>query len=202
MNTKESILLEALKLFSRNGYEGVSVRDIAKQLGITQAALYKHYKNKHDIFDSIVNHMNEDYEKRVNMYGMPQGSSSSMAEEYKNFSLDIIKKISMAQFKYWTQDEYGSCFRKMLTLEQFRNPHMADLYQQNFGSGVISYMSSLFNEMMKIGAFRKGDARLAALDFYSPIFMMSILYDEADNKDELIELLEAHVEQFTLKYKF
>lgn len=43
MNTKEAILLEALKQFSQRGYEAVSMRDIAKQLGITQGALYKHY---------------------------------------------------------------------------------------------------------------------------------------------------------------
>ena len=45
-NTKELILLEALKLFADKGYEGVSVRDIAAEVGIRQSSLYKHFDRK------------------------------------------------------------------------------------------------------------------------------------------------------------
>ena len=54
IDTKEKILMTSLHLFARDGYEAVSVSMIAKELGITKGALYKHYKNKRDIFDSIV----------------------------------------------------------------------------------------------------------------------------------------------------
>lgn len=57
--TKENILLTALELFSRSGYEAVSVSDIAGRLGMTKSALYKHYKNKRDIFDSITARMEQ-----------------------------------------------------------------------------------------------------------------------------------------------
>lgn len=43
-NTKEKILEEALKLFAQSGYMGTSMNDIASKLGVTKAALYKHYK--------------------------------------------------------------------------------------------------------------------------------------------------------------
>jgi len=52
-NTKEKILVAALQLFSVNGYEAVSVSQIAGELGMTKGALYKHYKNKRDIFNCI-----------------------------------------------------------------------------------------------------------------------------------------------------
>ena len=42
-NTKERILEVALESFAQSGYLGTSMNDIAKQLGITKAALYKHY---------------------------------------------------------------------------------------------------------------------------------------------------------------
>lgn len=53
-NTKERILDEALKLFAQSGYMGTSMNDIADRLGVTKAALYKHYKSKQEILDSIV----------------------------------------------------------------------------------------------------------------------------------------------------
>lgn len=55
--TKEKILRTALRLFAQYGYEAVSVSAIAGELGITKGALYRHYKNKRDIFDSIVERM-------------------------------------------------------------------------------------------------------------------------------------------------
>ena len=54
MKTKEKILKEALFLFSDRGFHAVSVRDIAKAVGIKESSLYNHFKNKQDIFDSIV----------------------------------------------------------------------------------------------------------------------------------------------------
>ena len=56
-DTKEKILMTALRLFARDGYEAVSVRTIAEELGMTKGALYRHYKNKRDIFNSIVERM-------------------------------------------------------------------------------------------------------------------------------------------------
>ena len=47
--TKEDILIVALHLFARDGYEAVSVSQIAGELGMTKGALYRHYKSKRDI---------------------------------------------------------------------------------------------------------------------------------------------------------
>ncbi|MFR4009307.1 MAG: TetR/AcrR family transcriptional regulator [Christensenellales bacterium] len=56
-DTKENILQVALGLFARDGYEAVSVSEIAGALGITKGALYRHYAGKRDIFDSILARM-------------------------------------------------------------------------------------------------------------------------------------------------
>lgn len=64
-NTKEKILESALELFSVAGYDAVSVSDISGKVGITKGALYKHYENKRDIFDSIVKKMTETDKKRA-----------------------------------------------------------------------------------------------------------------------------------------
>lgn len=71
-NTKEKILEEALKLFAQSGYMGTSMNDIASKLGVTKAALYKHYKSKQEILDSIIEKMNELDIERVKLYEMPE----------------------------------------------------------------------------------------------------------------------------------
>ena len=71
-NTKERILEEALKLFSQSGYMGTSMNDIAAELGVTKAALYKHYKSKQEILESIVERMNQMDAERAKKYEMPE----------------------------------------------------------------------------------------------------------------------------------
>ena len=44
----------ALELFTENGYEATSLREIAERLGVTKAALYYHFKTKDEIIDSLV----------------------------------------------------------------------------------------------------------------------------------------------------
>ena len=58
-NRKEEILIVALHLFARDGYEAVSVSQIAGELDMTKGALYRHYKSKRDIFDCIVHRMEQ-----------------------------------------------------------------------------------------------------------------------------------------------
>jgi len=48
-STRERILQVALELFTEQGYDKTSIRDIAEQLGVTKAALYYHFKSKADI---------------------------------------------------------------------------------------------------------------------------------------------------------
>ena len=70
-DTKEKILTASHKLFSKRGYEAVSVSEIAGELGITKGELYRHYKNKRDIFDSIVKRMFELDKENSQQHDMP-----------------------------------------------------------------------------------------------------------------------------------
>ncbi|HAS37377.1 MAG TPA: TetR/AcrR family transcriptional regulator, partial [Ruminococcaceae bacterium] len=53
-DTKQKILDKALELFSLNGYNAVSVGEIAKAVGIKAPSLYNHFPSKRAIFDAIV----------------------------------------------------------------------------------------------------------------------------------------------------
>ena len=193
--TKEKILLTSLKLFAQDGYEAVSTSKISGELGMAKSALYKHYKNKRDIFDSIINRMDElDYE-RAREYNMPDGNMDEIIKEYRNISTDKIRIYTEAQFKHWTEEEFSSLFRRMLTLEQYRNQEMSDLYQKYLVSGPIDYMTYLFAGITG----KKEEAKQLAIEFYGPIFLMYSLYDNKREGDDLTEMLKKHVERFSKK---
>jgi AcrR family transcriptional regulator len=53
-NTKDFIIEESYKLFLNHSYEAVSISDISKAIGFTKGALYHHFKNKEELFKSVV----------------------------------------------------------------------------------------------------------------------------------------------------
>ena len=137
-NRKEEILIVALHLFARDGYEAVSVSQIAGELDMTKGALYRHYKSKRDIFDCIVQRMEQQDGEQATEYDMPQEDKEKTPEKYETVSLDDFVEYSKSMFEYWTEDDFASSFRKMLTIEQFRSEEMQNLYQQYLVAGPAS----------------------------------------------------------------
>ena len=194
-NTKEKILEEALKLFAQSGYMGTSMNEIAAKLGVTKAALYKHYASKQEILDSIVERMNQMDMERAEAYEMPEGDMEKVIAGYKSTALDKIREFTKVQFLHWTEEEFSSCFRKMLTLEQYRDPQMAKLYQNYLADGPLSYIETVFSGMLA----DTEKARQMALDFYGPIFLLYSIYDGTGDKGQIMELLEQHIDHFSQK---
>ena len=175
-NRKEEILIVALHLFARDGYEAVSVSQIAGELDMTKGALYRHYKSKRDIFDSIVKRMEQQDGEQASDYDMPEDEKESMPEEYKDVSLDDFVEYSKSMFEYWTEDDFASSFRKMLTIEQFRSEGMQKLYQQYLVSGPAGYVKDLFKNM------KIKDLEENAVKFYANMFFYYSVYDGAADK--------------------
>lgn len=56
---REAIIEAATEAFYRHGYGGASLRDIARQAGITQATVYYHFKNKEEILLTIISEFSD-----------------------------------------------------------------------------------------------------------------------------------------------
>lgn len=195
-DTKERILMTALHLFARDGYEAVSVSTIAGALNITKGALYRHYKNKRDIFDSIVERMFEMDAKRAEECQVPTETFELQPETYGSTSAESIEKFTIEQFHFWTEDDFASHFRKMLTLEQYRNEEMAELYSNCIVTGPVAYMEDLFRELMKKGVLRDEDPKQLAALYYAPLFLLINMYDQTGEKEQYTEILRRHIRDF------
>lgn len=198
-NTKEKILMTALRLFAQDGYEAVSVSAIAGMLGMTKGALYRHYKNKREIFESIVDRMVQIDVECAKKHEVPEVTFDQSPSAYRNATMNKIKSFTISQFQFWTENEFGRDFRKMVTLEQYRNPEIADWYQKVFANGPVSYMEDLFREMMAQGVLKNSNPRLLALDFYAPFYLLISMSDAPSDGEKTIDLLTAHIENFIRK---
>ncbi|WP_455718926.1 TetR/AcrR family transcriptional regulator [Anaerosporobacter sp.] len=202
LSTKDKILLMSLELFSRGGYEGVSMRDIANAVNIKGSSIYKHYKSKQDIFDSIVNYMELRYNEAMELIQLPQGEASSVADSYMNITSDKLFEIVYKIFLYYLKDPYTSKFRRILIMEQYRNPVIRDTFKKIYFDNALVFQEELFTVLIERGMFRKVDAKVMALQFYAPIYLLICQYDSFDGgEEEAKEVIRKHVYQFAEMYE-
>ena len=202
-NTKEKILVAALRLFAVNGYEAVSVSQIAGELGITKSALYKHYKNKRDIFNCIFEYVCQLDVERSQKNGVPEKDYSEMPEAFSNVSAESLGDYMKAQFRYWSEDEIACNFRRMLTLEQYKAPEMSTLYQKVLVSGPMDYIENLFREISKKQKKQLPSPHVLAFEFYSPFYLLLSMSDGAncrEKKEEMAQSYIHYIDDFFQKY--
>lgn len=201
MDTKKKIIEVSLALFAQKGFDGVSVREIAKEVGVRESALYKHYKNKEDILDKIIEEMISSIRNGYELRHVPETLTEGVAEGYRNISEEQLCEMSWSIFKMFTEEPKLSNFRRLLMREQFHNKTFAKYYDKFFIEGVIESQAKTFLQLVDSGLFRKADERIIALHFYGPIMLLFQQYDcEPEKKDEIKEMLFKHVRAFGENY--
>ena len=304
---KEKILRTALRLFAQEGYEAVSISRIAGALGLSKGALYRHYRDKRDVLDSIVREMERRDAEGAQEYALPgaeeteamaarrteengaqetraegqaAGNTSGAREEEPSGGMGASAVLSGglpggaefaaardgepsggagfsgareeepsgsagfsgaqeeepsggAEFsgareeepsggegfsgaqrealtngtespavtprqlteyarrmvRYWTRDEFAADFRRMLTLEQYRDPEMARMLRQYLTIGPMEY-TALLLENMGVSHARERAAALCG-----GMYMLICAGDGAEDVSECIALADAHLER-------
>ena len=189
-DTREHILLVSLRLFAKDGYEAVSVSQIAGELGLTKGALYRHYANKQAIFESILQKMEQLDAERAQAFELPEGPAEEMPQSYEIATPQALCAFSKAQFRYWAEDEFAAPFRQMLTIEQYRNEQMAALYQQYLAGGPLGYVRDL------LAAMGFEHAEQEAVACYAPLLAMLAVYDGAAEKQTVLQAVDAFYDKW------
>ena len=290
---KEKILRTALRLFAQEGYEAVSISRIAGALGLSKGALYRHYRDKRDVLDSIVREMERRDAEGAQEYalpgaeeteamaarrteengaqetraegqaagntsgaqdgepsegmgasavlsgGLPGGAEFAAArdgepsggEEFSGAQEEEpsggaefsgareeepsggaefpgardgepsggaespavtprqLTEYARRMVRYWTRDEFAADFRRMLTLEQYRDPEMARMLRQYLTIGPMEY-TALLLENMGVSHARERAAALCG-----GMYMLICAGDGAEDASECIALADAHLER-------
>lgn len=202
MDTKKKILDVALTLFSEKGYGNVYVGQIAEGVGIKAPSLYKHYKSKKDIFEAILEEMRNRYNKEASRLNMTGNDFLIDSKLYNNISEDELVKMGIGLFSFFLHDEYECKFRKMLTIEQFSNEELAELFSNQYFNEPIKYQTGLLQLLIMQGCMKNEDASVMTLQFFAPIYLLMTVCDREPQREvEALQILEKHIRQFNRMYK-
>ncbi|MFK3960250.1 TetR/AcrR family transcriptional regulator [Guptibacillus hwajinpoensis] len=166
-STQDRIKEVALILFARNGFEGTSLSDIAKGVGIKKPSLYAHYKSKEDLFLGVIHKVSVDY----NAFFVKTAERLSYQLPEKQL-YDLLRENT----EYLRNDEMGLIFKRMMLFppESLRK-EIAQMFEktENVMERVIK---SILEQMLPNEEWeRVFDAYLCLLDgmfeqifYYSP----------------------------------
>ena len=202
--TKDEIMMVALRLFSQRGFEAVSTSMIADRLGITKGALYRHFGNKQEIFDSLIARMVELDAKQAEANKVPAGTFEQDAASYKTTAFVDLCAFVNEQFVFWTENEFALCFRRMLMLEQYKCEKMNKLYRDVLTGGPVQYTEHLLEEMISGGALneeaKQFGARKLAIVLLAPLMLMLQLFDAGEDNEKLKRNLNEVTTDFSKRW--
>ena len=192
MPTKERILYAALNLFAEKGYDGVGVDLIAENAGLKGPSLYRHYKGKEDIFNSLIDLVASHYEEGFGLKNKPEELPESMDELIEN---------AMEKIKFTMHDDIVRKTRRILAMEQFRNERIAELTSRYHLENLQEMYTGIFMGFMEKGILKKDDPELIALEFVSPVSLLIHMYDrQPEREEEVLNKIRKHFEHFAKVY--
>ena len=196
-DTKARILESALELFAEKGYSGTSMRDIAKRLGITKAALYKHYASKQEIFEAVMQDTAQRYERFADQIDIHMHNAPQDFPVFTEISADALVEKVRQIFSYSLHDEANRLFRRMMTIEQFRSPELSRLYTQRYVERIVDYHAAIFRSLIASGEIRDEDPDTLAMMYVAPVITLIGICDrEPEMEEKSLEKLESHVRLF------
>ena len=191
-DTKERILVAALEMFSQNGYAGTNIRELTASLGLVKSSMYKHFRSKEEIWNTLLDELIAYYEARF-------GSSEHLPPVPG--SLEEMVTMTMRMANFTVHDEKVVKSRKLLSIEQFRDERARDLATKYFLTGLRDMFTPIFAGMMDKGLIHKDDPAMLAFAYTAPISALIHLCDrEPEKADEAMAQIEAFSRHFITTY--
>lgn len=159
-DTKEKILEAALEQFSQKGYDGTNIRELTASLGLVKSSMYKYFKSKEDIWNTLLDEMIAYYNRRF-------GSAENLPPVPD--SLDGLVEMTMRMVDFTVHDERVVMTRKLLSIEQYRDDRARQLATKHFLTGLTEIFTYIFDRMMNKGLLRRDDPEMLAFAYTAPI---------------------------------
>ena len=196
-DTKQKILEKALELFSAQGYDSVSVGEIAKAVGIKAPSLYNHFPSKQAIFDAIVESTAAQYEADTDQISIHVQNAAQDIPVFTEINADALFEKVRQIFEYSLHNDAISRFRRMMTIEQFRSPELAALYSKRYVERVLAYHAGIFRALIAAGEIKSQDPDALAMLYVSPVLTLIGICDrQPERESECLEKLQNHVRLF------
>jgi len=185
-NTRERLLEAGLKIFSEKGFLGATTKEIAKEAGVAEVTLFRHFRSKENLFAETINRYSF-LPKLKEILPLikgdpPETALKKIAREFLNV-LESKKKLI-----------------RIMHTDFHRYPDYIKKIHESIIENIIDLLSGYFNELTERGFFRRINTQLAARAFLGMFFSYFYAKEIKEllnlRKNDLEEIIEGYVDIF------
>lgn len=107
LDTKNRIVESAIHLFALKGFDGASIREIAKLASVNVASMNYHFKSKENLRQEILDHICNDFKNKISSISEVATSAEFAVKLYETLTEDSAKCLN--QFKLILEAETHPC---------------------------------------------------------------------------------------------
>ena len=191
-NTKERIFETAVELFSKQGYHGTSIRDLAKTVGIKESSLYNHYSGKSSILDAILDYQMSGFKTAIAYLEKMEESSASITDPVELWLAGMMEFVRILP-------PLTEPISRILINEMFLDEQCRRFVLNSMFTAQKNLTEQLLSDMHARGMIKDCDIRKIAVQY---VYMLQgleienkLLIMEGHNPEEIQQNL---IEQITL----
>ena len=149
MNTKEKIFDVSLDLFSKKGYDSVSLREIADEVGIRKSSIYSHYSSKEAILMDIFEYLSNlfEYDELLNNHELDLSADNEILLE----NPELFYHMGSEAIKTMFSEERNLKIWKLIFIQMNHNEQIRLFFQNEilvkpliFWEGFFTILKDLF----------------------------------------------------------
>jgi AcrR family transcriptional regulator len=179
--TKRAIFESAIKVFSKSGYNGATVDDIAANAGVAKGTLYYHFKSKEEIFRFIITEGVEVIKEELENVMNRDEDAFSKLKNLCRVQLNLV----------YENKDFFKVIMSQIWGQELRQSELRDILDK-----YIQAIEEYVKEAIEAGVIKKGEPKFMAYTFFGLLCSAGIyelLNSEESNIDEVIDNLVMYI---------
>jgi AcrR family transcriptional regulator len=197
--TRESILVEAGRLFAETGYDGTSLNDIAAGVGIRRPSLLHHFASKDDLYAEVFEELLSGWLERLSTaLGYPDPDQQPPSERLQGW--EMVESTLVAGFGFMAENPD---FVRLIQREALDHGSRVGVDLVSVMRPMFDRAADYFRQEMSRGTFRAIDPEEllltgwgVLLSYFSTLPFIAALTADDPLQDERLQQRLAHVLEF------
>ncbi len=152
---RAAILDAAVQLFSEKGFRGVTTRELAAAVGVSEPVLYQHFATKRELYRAIIEEKVV-YDTRAIPHDFCAAFDVSKGD--RTFLIDLANGIIN-----WHKRDVG--WVRLLIFSALEHHELSEMFFERYANSFFTEFAAYFQRRIDAGEFRDADPILAAHTF-------------------------------------
>jgi AcrR family transcriptional regulator len=155
-----AIIETATRLFSEKGFRGVTTRELALAVGVSEPVLYQHFQTKRELYEAIVESKSGQVQQKF------EPTILAMQDFSRTDDRAILRQIAMNINRWWEED---ATLHRLLLFSSLEGHEFSELFFARHASCHFDIMKQYFEHRMEKGVFRRCDPVTACWSFFGMV---------------------------------